>query len=61
MTPWRLKLWANWWPPFLFGGIRVLHVADDWRSARVQLKRTCSPYSAAALAGGGQPTYPVGP
>lgn len=38
MTPRRLKLWANWWPPFLFGGIRVLHVADDWRSARVQLK-----------------------
>ncbi len=38
MTPWRLKLWANCWPPFLFGGIRVLRVGDDWRSARVQLK-----------------------
>jgi acyl-coenzyme A thioesterase PaaI-like protein len=38
MTPARLKRWANWWPPFLFGGIRVLAIADDWRSARVQLK-----------------------
>lgn len=28
----------NLWPPFLFGGIRVLEIADDWRYARVRLK-----------------------
>jgi acyl-coenzyme A thioesterase PaaI-like protein len=38
MTPARLKLWANWWPPLLFGGVRVLDIAADWRSARVRLK-----------------------
>jgi hypothetical protein len=29
----------NVWPPFLFAGIRVLEIADDWRRARVALKR----------------------
>lgn len=29
----------NLWPPFLFAGIRVLDIADDWRSARVVLRR----------------------
>ena len=38
MTPSRLKLWVNWWPPFLFGGVRVLEISHDWRRARVQLK-----------------------
>ena len=38
MTPARLKQWTRWWPPFLFSGIRVLGIGDDWRSARVQLK-----------------------
>lgn len=38
MTPKRLKLWVNWWPPFLFGGVRLLEISDDWRNARVQLK-----------------------
>lgn len=38
MTPRRLKLWANWWPPFLFGGVRVLEIGEDWRYAKVQLK-----------------------
>ena len=38
MTPSRLKLWVNWWPPFLFGGVRVLEISRDWRRARVQLK-----------------------
>ncbi len=28
----------NLWPPFLFAGIRVLAVADDFRSARVRLR-----------------------
>ncbi len=38
MSPKRLKLWVNWWPPFLFGGVRLLDISDDWRSARVRLK-----------------------
>ena len=29
----------NWWPPFLFAGIRVPEISDDWRHARVVLKR----------------------
>lgn len=28
----------NLWPPFLFAGIRVLAVADDFRSAKVRLR-----------------------
>jgi acyl-coenzyme A thioesterase PaaI-like protein len=34
----RLRWVMNLWPPFLFAGIRVLHIADDWRSARVVLR-----------------------
>ncbi|MEO7064961.1 MAG: DUF4442 domain-containing protein [Dokdonella sp.] len=29
----------NLWPPFLFSGIRVLEIADDWRYARVALRK----------------------
>jgi acyl-coenzyme A thioesterase PaaI-like protein len=29
----------NLWPPFLFAGIRVLEIGDDWRHARVVLRR----------------------
>ena len=29
----------NLWPPFLFAGIRVRAVSDDWRHARVELRR----------------------
>ena len=28
----------NFWPPFLFAGIRVLAVSDDYRSAKVRLR-----------------------
>lgn len=38
MTPKRLKLWVNWWPPFLFSGVRLLDISDDWRNARVRLR-----------------------
>ena len=38
VTPARLRRFMNLWPPFLFSGIRVQHVAPDWRSARVRLK-----------------------
>lgn len=39
MTPRLLRLRMNLWPPFLFSGIRVTHIGDDWRSARVELRR----------------------
>jgi acyl-coenzyme A thioesterase PaaI-like protein len=38
VTPARLRRAMNLWPPFLFCGIRVEHVAPDWRGARVRLK-----------------------
>jgi len=37
-TPARLRRIMNLWPPFLFSGIRVEAIADDWRYARVRLK-----------------------
>ena len=33
-----LRRIMNLWPPFLFSGIRVEAIADDWRYARVRLK-----------------------
>ncbi|MAL03505.1 MAG: tetrameric acyl-CoA thioesterase [Arenimonas sp.] len=35
----RLRLLFRVWPPFLFAGIRVTHVADDFRHARVELRQ----------------------
>lgn len=29
----------NVWPPFLWSGIRVTRIADDWRSAEVELRQ----------------------
>jgi hypothetical protein len=34
-----LRRVMNLWPPFLFAGIRVLDISDDWRHARVTLRR----------------------
>lgn len=33
-----LRRVLNVWPPFLFSGIRVRELADDWRHARVELR-----------------------
>ena len=38
MTADRLRLLMNLWPPFLCTGIRVEHIAREWRSARVALR-----------------------
>ena len=38
-NPRHLRRMMNIWPPFLFSGIRVLDIGDDWRSARVTLRR----------------------
>jgi hypothetical protein len=33
-----LRLGMNLWPPFLFTGIHVPHISDDWRHVRVELR-----------------------
>ncbi|MFD8593265.1 DUF4442 domain-containing protein [Streptomyces sp. NPDC059637] len=33
-----LRRVMNLWPPYLFAGIKVLHLAEDWSSARVRLR-----------------------
>jgi len=38
MKPSTLRHGMNLWPPFLFSGIHVAAIADDWRSARVELR-----------------------
>ncbi|KRG69068.1 DUF4442 domain-containing protein [Pseudoxanthomonas dokdonensis] len=38
MKPSRLRHLFNFWPPFLFTGIHVTELADDWRQARVELR-----------------------
>ena len=35
----RLRWAMNVWPPYLFSGIRVTHIAEDFRYARVELKQ----------------------
>lgn len=37
ITPRRLRWIFNFWPPFLFAGIRVEHIASDWSRARVRM------------------------
>jgi acyl-coenzyme A thioesterase PaaI-like protein len=39
ISPRALRRVMNRWPPFLFTGIRVLEIADDWSHARVVLRR----------------------
>lgn len=38
ITPRLLRFGMNLWPPFLFAGIRVTDIGNDWRSARVALR-----------------------
>jgi acyl-coenzyme A thioesterase PaaI-like protein len=38
-SPRSLRRLMNIWPPFLFAGIRVLDIGEDWRSARVVLRK----------------------
>ena len=35
----RFRLMVNLWPPFLFSGIRVLVIRDDWHYVKVRLRR----------------------
>ena len=34
----RMRRILNLWPPFLFSGIRVDAISDDWRHAQVELR-----------------------
>ena len=38
MKPRHLRLGMNLWPPFLGAGIRVRHIAEDWREVIVDLR-----------------------
>ena len=38
MSPSRLRRLLRVWPPFLFAGIRVTRLDDDWSFARVELR-----------------------
>lgn len=38
ITPRLFRLAINLWPPFLFTGIHMTHLARDWRRARVELR-----------------------
>lgn len=37
LSPHALRRLLNLWPPFLFSGIHVVDIGDDWRHARVEL------------------------
>lgn len=38
MSPRLLRHGVNLWPPFLFSGIHVTRLGNDWRSAAVELR-----------------------
>ncbi len=38
MSPATIRRLINYWPPFLFSGIRVTGIADDWRRVDVELR-----------------------
>ncbi len=38
LSPRALRRVLNLWPPFLFTGIHVAKIGDDWRQARVELR-----------------------
>lgn len=40
MKPSLFRRGINFWPPFLFTGIRVREISDDWHFARVELKHS---------------------
>jgi acyl-coenzyme A thioesterase PaaI-like protein len=33
-----LRRWMNIWPPFLFSGIRIVSISDDFREAVIELR-----------------------
>ena len=39
MSPRSLRLYMNFWPPFLFSGVHVTAWSPDWSRARVELRQ----------------------
>ncbi len=39
-TPAGMRRGLSLWPPYLFTGVRVRHISDDWRRVQVRLART---------------------
>ena len=38
MKPGLLRRGMNFWPPFLFSGVRVRHIAEDWGEAVAEMR-----------------------
>jgi acyl-coenzyme A thioesterase PaaI-like protein len=38
MTPRKLRRLMNLWPPYLFSGVRIVAIAENWRRADVELR-----------------------
>jgi acyl-coenzyme A thioesterase PaaI-like protein len=38
MTPRKLRWLMNLWPPYLFAGVRIVGISEDWRRADVELR-----------------------
>ena len=38
VTPFKFRHGINLWPPFLFAGIKLKELSNDWRHARVELR-----------------------
>jgi acyl-coenzyme A thioesterase PaaI-like protein len=38
MSPKTIRRLINLWPPFLFSGIRVTRIAEDWREVQTELR-----------------------
>ncbi len=38
MSTGMIRRLINYWPPFLFSGIRVIGIADDWRRVEAELR-----------------------
>lgn len=40
MPPWKARLFFNFYPPYLFSGVRVSYVAPDWKKVVVKVKKS---------------------
>ncbi len=40
MTPWKGRLFLNFYPPYLFSGVRVTYIAPDWKKVVVKVKKS---------------------
>lgn len=40
MAPWKARLFFNFYPPYLFSGVRVTYIARDWKKVVVKVKKS---------------------